>query len=98
MGKVKDYLIGKKVDRRIDTKCTIPLNFSSLMNFVNVLRRKDGKFKLNCKFEKGDKFLGNMDISTIINKKGLQIHTSSTSGLIGTLARESDVLEEFLGI
>jgi len=97
MSKLKEFFLGKKVERNIVSDCKINFKNANIFNLFNIFSN-DGKSTFSCDFNKGDKYLGHLDLHLTINKNGLQTKIETTKGLAGALARESDIIGEALNL
>lgn len=97
MSKLKDFLFGKKVDRNIITDCKIDMKNTNLLNLFNLFST-DKQTAFSCDFKKGEKYLGHLDLHLTLDKNGLQTRIETSKGLVGALARESDIVGEALNL
>ena len=97
MSKIRDFVLGKKVERNIVTDCKIDFKNGNIFNIFNIFN-SGGNSAFSCNFNKGEKYLGHLDLHLTLGKNGLQTKIETSKGLVGALARESDIIGEALNL
>ena len=95
--KIEEFLIGKKVDKKLITDCSIDFNNTNLFNPLSILS-KGGNGLVRCGFIKGDERLGDINIHFNFSKNGLNTRVEASQGVLGALARESNIVNETLDL
>lgn len=97
MGKIEEFLIGKKVESDLVTSCHIDFKDTNFLNPFSMFQQ-GGKGVIKCEFLSNEEPLGHVNFYFNVTKNGISLRTDTSKGVIGNLARESDIINNALDI